>query len=67
MSIDTSYVVHHTHTDIGFTNDQPILWEVQYRDIDRLITADKAGLIEVMAMQAKHTPLLNTTLAPEIR
>jgi alpha-mannosidase len=101
MSIDTIYVVHHTHTDVGFTNDQPIFWEMQYRfidealhligryadnppesrfrwtvettcgleawlktassgDIDRLIAADRAGLLEVMAMQTNNTPLLNT-------
>jgi hypothetical protein len=101
MSIDTIYVVHHTHTDVGFTNDQPIFWEMQYRfidealrlidryadnpiesrfrwtvettcgldawlktassrDIDRLIAADQAGLLEVMAMQTNNTPLFNT-------
>ena len=102
MPLDTIYVIHHTHTDVGFTNDQPIFWEMQYRfidkalrlidrykenppesrfrwtvettcgleawlktassrDIDRLIAADKAGLIEVMAMQTNNTPLLDTT------
>lgn len=101
MKLDTIYVIHHTHTDVGFTNDQPIFWEMQYRfidealhlidrykenppdscfrwtiettcgldawlktasscDIDRLIVADKAGLIEVMAMQTNNTPLLDT-------
>ncbi|MGE5377576.1 MAG: glycoside hydrolase family 38 C-terminal domain-containing protein [Bacteroidota bacterium] len=101
MSIDAIYVIHHTHTDVGFTNDQPIFWEMQYRfidealrlieryagnpaesrfrwtvettcgleewlktassrDIDRLIAADGAGLLEVMAMQTNNTPLLNT-------
>ena len=33
MKLDTIYVIHHTHTDIGFTNDQPIFWEMQYRFI----------------------------------
>ncbi|MBI5353945.1 MAG: hypothetical protein HZB50_14985 [Chloroflexi bacterium] len=101
MKLDTIYIIHHTHTDIGFTNDQPIFWEMQYRfidealrltdrykdnppdsrfrwtvettsgldawlktastrDIDRLIAADNAGLIEVMAMQTNNTPLLDT-------
>ena len=101
MHLDTIYVIHHTHTDIGFTNDQPIFWEMQYRfiddalrlidqysdfpadsrfrwtvettcglaawletalphEIDKLIAADKAGLLEVMAMQTNNTPLLNT-------
>jgi alpha-mannosidase len=31
MPLDTIFVVHHTHTDIGFTNDPPIFWEMQYR------------------------------------
>jgi hypothetical protein len=100
MHLETIYLVHHTHTDIGFTNDQPVFWEMQYRfidealrlidrsadfpeesrfrwtvettcgldawlktapsrDIDRLVVADKAGYIEVMAMQTNNTPLLN--------
>jgi alpha-mannosidase len=101
MLLDTIYVVHHTHTDVGFTNDQPIFWELQYRfiddalrlidryagnptesrfrwtvettcgldawlktasgrEIDRLLAADRAGLLEVMAMQTNSTPLLDT-------
>lgn len=101
MKLDTIYIIHHTHTDVGFTNDQPIFWEMQTRfiddalrliqryegnppesrfrwtvettcgldawlqtassrDIDRLIAADKAGLLEVMAMQTNNTPLLDT-------
>jgi hypothetical protein len=101
MKLDTIYVIHHTHTDVGFTNDQPIFWEMQYRfiddalslidrykdnppesrfrwtvettsgidawlktassrDIDRLIAAEKSGLLEVMAMQTNNTPLLDT-------
>jgi alpha-mannosidase len=101
MPLDTIYVVHHTHTDVGFTNDQPIFWEMQYRfiddalrlidryagnppdsrfrwtvettcgldawlktasgrEIDRLIAADRGGLLEVMAMQNHNTPLLDT-------
>ena len=100
MKLDTIYVIHHTHTDVGFTNDQPIFWEMQYRfiddalglidryadnppesrfrwtvettcgldawlktassrEIDRLIAAEKAGLLEVMAMQTNNTPLLD--------
>jgi alpha-mannosidase len=100
MHLETIYLVHHTHTDVGFTNDQPVFWEMQYRfidealrlidryadfpeesrfrwtvettcgldawlktastrDIERLVAADKAGYIEVMAMQTNNTPLLN--------
>jgi len=37
MSIEAIYVIHHTHTDVGFTNDQPIFWEMQYRFIDEAL------------------------------
>ncbi len=99
--LDTVYVIHHSHTDIGFTHDQPIFWELQARfidealnlieeyavkqppdsafrwtiettcgleawlktakgsDIDRLVRAEKAGYLEVTAMFANITPLLD--------
>ena len=100
--LDTIYVIHHSHTDIGFTHDQPIFWELQKRfidealclieeyaakhpddsafrwtvettcgleawlktakasDIDRLVWAEKNGYLEVTAMFANITPLLDT-------
>jgi alpha-mannosidase len=40
--IHTIYLVHHSHTDIGYTQDQPIVWEMQSHFIDEAITlADK--------------------------
>jgi hypothetical protein len=99
MPIDTLYLVHHSHTDIGFTGDQPVIWELHTRflhaaldhvereaerygveqslrwtiesaavlerwlcsaradEIDRLIAAERAGLIEVTAMLFNLTPL----------
>jgi alpha-mannosidase len=101
MKLDTIYLIHHTHTDVGYTNDQPIFWEMQPRfiddaldlidryagnppesrfrwtvettcgidawlktatsgEIDRLIAAEKGGYLEVMAMFANITPLLDT-------
>ena len=35
--IHTIYFVHHSHTDIGYTQDQPIVWEMQSRFIDEAI------------------------------
>lgn len=32
--IDTIYLVHHSHTDIGYTHDQPIVWDLHRRFID---------------------------------
>jgi alpha-mannosidase len=39
MSLETLYLLHHSHTDIGFTQDQPILWELQRRFLDMAIDA----------------------------
>ena len=35
--IDTIYLVHHSHTDIGYTNDQPIVWDLNTRFIDEAL------------------------------
>jgi alpha-mannosidase len=43
MKIETIYLVHHSHTDIGYTNDQPIVWELNTRFID-----------EALALAEKH-------------
>ena len=46
--IDTIYFIHHTHTDIGYTHDQPIVWDLHERFIDQTIEcaerwADREG------------------------
>jgi alpha-mannosidase len=42
-NIETIYLIHHSHTDIGYTNDQPIVWELNTRFID-----------EALALAEKH-------------
>ena len=41
--IEEIHLVHHTHTDIGYTHDQPVVWDLQRRFIDEamdLVEAD---------------------------
>ena len=35
--IETVYLVHHSHTDVGYTVDQPIVWELHTRFIDEAL------------------------------
>jgi hypothetical protein len=35
--IHTIYLIHHSHTDIGYTVDQPILWDLVTRFIDEAL------------------------------
>ena len=42
MSIKTIYLIHHSHTDIGYTHDQPILLDLEERFISEAVhLADK--------------------------
>jgi hypothetical protein len=34
MKLDAIYLIHHTHTDVGYTLDQRIFWEMQPRFIN---------------------------------
>ena len=36
--IHTLYFIHHSHTDIGYTHDQPIVWDLHERFIDEALT-----------------------------
>jgi len=40
--VETIYLVHHSHTDIGYTHDQPVVWEMQRRFIDAAIALAEA-------------------------
>jgi len=32
--IEAIYLIHHSHTDIGHTHDQPVVWDLHRRFID---------------------------------
>ena len=36
-AIDTVYFIHHSHTDIGYTHDQPVVWDMHVRFIDEAL------------------------------
>lgn len=100
-NVQTIYFVHKTHLDIGYTHDQPIIWDLHERfideaieyaersadsdtdgafrwtlentgllqhwlqqttptQLDRFMTLERAGRIEVTAMLANLTPLCDT-------
>lgn len=42
--IDEIYLIHHSHTDIGFTHDQPIVWDLQRRFLHEALDLAEADL-----------------------
>ncbi|MCS7220843.1 MAG: hypothetical protein RML36_13910 [Anaerolineae bacterium] len=99
--IETLFLIHHSHTDVGYTHDQPIVFDLHERfirqalelaerdadkesdgafrwtventyvlsrwlahasaaEIERFQALERAGRIEVTAMFANLTPLLDT-------
>lgn len=39
MKLESIWILHHSHTDIGFTLEQPVLWEMERRFIDMAVDA----------------------------
>ncbi|MCL5998138.1 MAG: hypothetical protein M1546_19110, partial [Chloroflexi bacterium] len=40
--VETVYLIHHSHTDVGYTHDPPIVWDLHERFIDEAVRlADK--------------------------
>jgi len=35
--VDTVYLIHHSHTDVGYTHDQPIVWDLHGRFIEESV------------------------------
>lgn len=42
--LDELFVVHHCHTDVGYTHDQPVVWDLQRRFTERAIDLAKRDL-----------------------
>lgn len=49
--LETIFLIHHSHTDIGYTHDQPILWDLQRRFLNEAIAAAEMW----MATDADHS------------
>jgi alpha-mannosidase len=51
--IEEIYLIHHTHTDVGYTHDQPVLWDLQRRHLDTAIdlAAADSGIDEPHAFR----------------
>jgi hypothetical protein len=37
MTVETLYLIHHSHTDIGYTHDQPIVFDLHQRFLDEAL------------------------------
>ena len=46
-AIDTVYLIHHSHTDVGYTHDQPVVWDLYRRFLDQALDLAAAGADEV--------------------
>jgi len=44
VNLETIYFIHHSHTDIGYTHDQPIVWDLNERFFDDVLDCCEAGM-----------------------
>ncbi|MCL5946875.1 MAG: hypothetical protein M1298_02490, partial [Chloroflexi bacterium] len=42
--VETIYLIHHSHTDIGYTHDQPVVWDLHRRFLDEAIALAERDL-----------------------
>ena len=61
---DTIYLVHHTHTDLGYTHDPVTVWEMHRRFIDAAIDAAEHDLDRDAAANADVFKWTVETTAP---
>ncbi len=40
--IETIYIIHHSHTDFGFTHDLPVYFEMQDRFLDEALDSARS-------------------------
>jgi len=41
VGIEEVHLIHHSHTDVGYTHDQPVVWELHQRFLERAIALCK--------------------------
>jgi alpha-mannosidase len=42
--VESIYLIHHSHTDVGYTHDQPIVWDLHRRFLDAALDQCERGL-----------------------
>jgi hypothetical protein len=42
--VESIYLIHHSHTDVGYTHDQPIVWDLHRRFADAALDQCESGL-----------------------
>lgn len=63
-AVEEIYLIHHSHTDVGYTHDQPVLWDLQRRHLETAIDLASADRDDDSAHAFKWTV---ETTAPLLR